>query len=87
MRLYALLDRKAAAYSSFHCDRSDAVACRAFADAVNAPDSTLGKYPQDFALVVLAEVRETVGDDELPVDGYVPYEILTAEQVVSLRKV
>lgn len=83
MRLYALLDRKAGSYSSFHVERSDAQASRGFADAVNQPNSVLGKYPDDFALVALAEVNEDVEVRAvLPIDVV---EILTAAQVVSLR--
>lgn len=83
MKLYALWDKKAAALSSFHVEKSDAVASRGFAEAVNQPNSVFGKYPQDFSLVAVAFVNEeAVG---VPVEGIAMEEILSAAQVVALR--
>lgn len=58
MKLYALHDKKARSFSSFHVERSDAVASRAFVDAVMQKDSVFGKYPEDFELVSLCDVHD-----------------------------
>lgn len=88
MKLYALHDRKAKSFSSFHVERSDAAASRSFADAVMRPDSPLGKYAEDFELVSLCDVHDAYGD------SFVGFEavgnlhcvvVVTASQVVSLQ--
>lgn len=63
MKLYALHDKKAKSFSSFHVERSDAVASRNFADAVVAKSngvepSVLAKYAEDFELVSLCSVSQ-----------------------------
>lgn len=62
MKLYALHDKKAKALSSFHVERSDAVASRGFVDAVLQPNSVFGKYPEDFELVSLCDVSQDYDD-------------------------
>lgn len=87
MKLYALNDKKASALSSFHVERSDAVASRGFVDAVVSPNSTFAKYPEDFELVCLCDVSQDY-------EGLSPIEILnniqfrvviTAEQVLAAQ--
>lgn len=85
MRLYALHDKKSSALSAFHCAKSDAVASRGFQDAVNEPNSQFGKYPEDFELVVIAEVSEEA-DAVASVVPLVMSVVLTAEQVVAMRR-
>lgn len=86
MKLYALHDKKACSFSSFHVERSDAQASRGFADAVRAKDSVFGKYPEDFELVSLCDVHAEY--DDLPTHmavGVTAFRVvLTALQVVSL---
>lgn len=91
MRLYAVLDLKANALSAFHVLKSDAVASRDFAQAVLEPKSIYGKYADDFQLVVLADVREDVGDQTRQGTELVAlldhgYDVVvTARQVVDLQ--
>lgn len=85
MKLYALHDKKAKAFSSFHVEKGDAVASRGFAEAVNSANSVLGKYPDDFELVSLCDVHDAyqgwperiLGDFEFRV-------VLTAAAVVAM---
>lgn len=91
MKLYALHDKKANALSSFHVEKSDAVASRGFAEAVSQSNSVFGKYPDDFELVAIAEVNDSTverWDNVVPVlavDGKRYEVILTARQIVDLR--
>jgi len=86
MKLYALHDKKAKAFSSFHVERSDAVACRGFADAVNQPNSVFGKYASDFELVSLCDVHDSYSEFPERIVGDLQFAVvLTAEQVVALR--
>lgn len=85
MKLYALHDKKAKSLSSFHVEKSDAVASRNFAEAVRQKDSVFQKYAEDFELVALAEVRDEVLDplDELVQPFVAPHVVITAEQIVA----
>lgn len=86
MKLYALHDKKAKALSSFHVERSDAVASRGFVDAVLQPNSTFGKYAEDFELVSLCDVSQDYTDlPELePLVGEYQFSVvLTAVQVIA----
>lgn len=85
MRLYALHDKKAASLSSFVVERSDAQASRHFAQAVLEPKSLLGKYADDFELVVLAEIHEDVVSTGEQVGGVVMSTVLSARQVLDLQ--
>jgi len=89
MKLYALHDKKACVFSNFHVERSDAVASRAFADAVNQPNSTFAKYPEDFELVSVCDVHDCYDGESLETHvtvGMVDHNVvLTAAQVVALR--
>lgn len=62
MRLFAVHDKKAKAFVSFHVVKSNAVASRDFAQAVLEPKSLLAKYAEDFELVVLADVDDEYRD-------------------------
>lgn len=88
MKLYALHDKKACALSSFHVERSDAVATRGFADAVLAKDSVFGKYADDFELVSLCDVSQDYegqfSDAECVCD-VAHRVIVTARQVVDMQ--
>jgi hypothetical protein len=85
MKLYAVLDKKSGMLSSFHVEKNDAMASRGFADAVNQPNSPLGRYHEDFDLVILADVEEDSTASNI-IEGYVRgFEVLmTATQVVAL---
>lgn len=85
MKLYALHDRKAKAFSSFHVERSDAVASRGFVDAVLQPNSVFGKYPEDFELVSLCDVSQDYEDlaSQSMVGEYSFAVVLTAAQVIA----
>lgn len=85
MKLYAVLDKKSGMLSSFHVEKNDAMASRGFADAVNQPNSALGRYAEDFDLVAIADVQEDSSQSNL-VEAYVRgFEvILTATQVVAM---
>lgn len=89
MKLYALHDKKANALSSFHVEKSDAVASRGFAEAVSQPNSVFGKYPDDFELVAIASVDDSTAG-AMPEDLITPLglvTIVTARQIVDLRGV
>lgn len=88
MRLYALHDKKARALSSFHVERSDAVASRGFAEAVIKDGSVFAKYPQDFELVVVAFLRDDTSDVEpMVVEMSPPLKVvITAEQVLAVHR-
>lgn len=87
MKLYALNDKKAQALSSFHVERSDAVATRGFADAVLQPNAVLGKYPEDFELVSLCDVSQDYeGLSPLEILNNVEFRVVvTARQVVDMQ--
>lgn len=89
MKLYALHDRKAGSFSSFHVERSDAVASRSFAEAVNAEGSVFGKYPEDFELVSVCDVHDVyeAGDfaSHVVVGEVANCVVLTAVAVVAMR--
>jgi len=90
MKLYALHDKKAKAFSSFHVEKNDTVASRGFAEAVTQANSVFGKYPDDFELVSLCDVSQDYEND-LPVtmqyfvEPYNAVVVLTARQVVDLQ--
>jgi len=91
MKLYALHDRKSEAFTSFHAEKTDAVASRAFVEAVLRPDSVLGKFPEDFELVRLAELSEDSGLSQdaffvTGVEGGLSFHVvLTAVQVLAAQ--
>lgn len=88
MKLYALYDRKADAYSNYVAEKSDAVATRQFAEAVTQPNSILGKYADDFELVDLCFLPETSEETKDSGDR-VPFEhrvVVTARQVMDLQQ-
>lgn len=87
MKLYALHDKKAQTFSSFHVERSDAVASRSFADAVMQQGSVFSKYPEDFELVSVCDVHDCYAEGAFETHvtvGIVDHKvILTAEQVLA----
>lgn len=89
MKLYALHDKKARSFTSFHVERSDAVASRAFAEAVNAQGSVFGKYPEDFELVSVCDVHDAYEDGAFAshecADNVQCVVVLTASAVVAMR--
>jgi len=86
MKLYALYDVKADAYTNFVAEKSDAVASRQFAEAVTQPNSVLGKYADDFVLVCLGAVPESVdGEDESTIGRFNHDIVLSARQVMDLQ--
>lgn len=92
MKLFALHDKKAQALSSFAAFKSDAVATRDFAAGVMQEGSMLGKYPDDFELVCIAELNEdtSVQADPVwpvePLDGARMVVVVTARQIVDLQR-
>ncbi|AXH75953.1 MAG: hypothetical protein [Microviridae sp.] len=88
MKLYALNDKKAMSLSSFHVERSDAVATRGFAEAVIGNGSSVfAKYPQDFELVCLCDVSQDYeGLSPLEILNNVEFRVVvTAQQVVDMQ--
>lgn len=86
MKLYALHDKKAKAFSSFHVERSDVVASRGFVDAVMQQGSLFAKYPADFELVSLCDVSqeyEFTPEDSIVVGEQEFKVVITAEQVLA----
>lgn len=62
MRVYSLFDRKLRQYGSLVLERNDFAVQRAIADGVKgAPDSLIGKHPEDFDLVYLGEFDQDTG--------------------------
>lgn len=88
MKLYALHDKKAKSFASFHVIRTDAEASRNFADAVLSEGSVFGKYPEDFELVSLCEVHDAYESwpEAIPVSDIVCVVIVTASAVVAMRR-
>lgn len=87
MILYALHDKKAKALSSFHVERSDAVASRGFAEAVK-PDSVFAKYADDFELVALCDVSQDYEGQFEGLELVAPHAVrvvITAAQIVASR--
>lgn len=91
MKLYAVHDRKAKAFTSFHVGKSDAVVSRDFAQAVLDPRSMMGKYAGDYELVSVGDVIEDY-DDALEAYRVVQphldkpwHVVLTAQQVLDLQ--
>lgn len=86
MKLYALHDKKAKAFSSFHVERSDTVASRGFVDAVLQANSVFGKYPDDFELVSLCDVSQDYEDiGDVVVRAFPVTSVITARQVVDAQ--
>lgn len=50
VKLYAVYDVASGVYDGPHAQQTDAVATRNFAQAVNNPESPIGKNPDDFTL-------------------------------------
>lgn len=90
MKLYALHDKKAETFSSFHVERSDAVASRNFAAAVLQKESHLSQYPEDFELVSVCDVHDCYagGAFETHVTvGMVDHKVIvTAQQVLAVQQ-
>lgn len=92
MKLYALHDKKAKAFTAFQVVRSDAQVSRDFAQAVLDPKSQIGKYAADFELVQLGDVLDEyesveylVKNDEVVHSAY--RVVLTAQQVLDSQPV
>lgn len=85
MKLYALHDKKAKSFSTFHVQPSDVSASRGFVEAVLAEGSLFGKYPDDFELVSLCDVSQAYEDlSSAVVVGLQAFTVvLTAAQVLA----
>lgn len=59
LKIYTVFDQVAAAYLKPFTLPSDALAIRAFTDAVNTPDHPFNKHPADYTLFYVGEFDET----------------------------
>lgn len=59
--LYAVQDRKAAAFGLPFVMQNEALAVRAFLAARTDPASEISKYPEDFALYFLGQYNQETG--------------------------
>lgn len=81
-RLYSVFDLKAKAYGPVMAYAHPAQAVRDFSQAVQDPQSTLCKYPEDF------ELQDLGGMDDgapVPVEGTVPVVVITASAVKAMQ--
>lgn len=62
MLMFAVYDKKAMFFDSPFCVESEVQAKRAFEQAVINPQSTISKYPADFALYYLGEYISSKGN-------------------------
>lgn len=62
MKIYTVYDSKAEFYMFPFPHRNKGEALRAFADAVNDPKTTIGKYPSDYTLFEIGDYNEITGD-------------------------
>lgn len=61
-KLFAIHDKKAAAFMPPLTFKTLGQAERAFGDAVRAPDSDFGKHPEDYSMHLIGEFDETLGN-------------------------
>jgi len=61
MKIFSLFDTRAQTYAQPFADSSTVNAPRGFDTAVNAKDSTLSRYPDDFSLMELATFDPQTG--------------------------
>jgi len=86
VKLYALHDKKAGSLTAFQVVKTDAAVTRDFQQAVLEPKSLIGKYPDDFELVAIAEVYDdTRSADTHQVEPIPRTVIITARQVLDLQ--
>jgi len=62
LNVYVVHDAKAEAYLAPFFLGTDAVAVRGFADAVNNPETPVGKHPSDYTLFCIGEYSESKGE-------------------------
>lgn len=62
MLMFAVYDKKAMFFDSPFCVENEVQASRAFEQAVLNPQSTISKYPADFALYYLGEYIASKGN-------------------------
>lgn len=62
MLMFAVYDKKAMFFDSPFCVENEVQASRAFEQAVLNPQSTISKYPADFALYYLGEYVSSKGN-------------------------
>lgn len=82
-KIFAVFDVKADAYRSLFVMNTKAQAIRAFSDLAHDVGTDVGKHPEDYRLVVLAEFDESSGRIS-PVD--VPESLGFATEWISSRK-
>ena len=61
MQCYGIYDHRAQEYCAFFFEKTDAVACRIFADACRRPESIYNRFPEDYELFALGAVCITTG--------------------------
>lgn len=61
MKFYSVLDVKVESYSAPFAAANDAQAFRSFEQAIQDPQTTLSKYPEDFTLWRIGEFAEETG--------------------------
>lgn len=76
--LYCVYDSKVGLYSMPFFAVSDAGAARTFSDAVAQEGTLIGKHPEDFSLIRLADVEDSTGAVTSPVT---PVEIINGRNV------
>ena len=61
LRVFSIYDYKVGAYAQPFYSRTTAEAIRSVTEALNDPQSTISKYPQDFALFDLGTYDDQTG--------------------------
>lgn len=91
-KLYSVWDAKAKAYGPIMSYPHDAVATREFVRLVCDAETTLHRYPQDFALHSLGELFDSLDHDEVEEGEPVlmayhpPRVVVTAEAVKAMQQ-
>lgn len=81
LKAYSIYDRKALVYGTPFFSPTDGSAVRSFRDLANDANTTVGRYPGDFALYCVG----TYGDQKGELTGVVPLRhVIDATQLVNV---
>lgn len=80
LKVFAVYDKAAEAYMQPYFAQTTGLALRIFQNAVNDPNSVIGKHPQDFWLDVVAQFDDSKGEFT-PI--FPPHNLLTAKEAMD----
>lgn len=81
LNIYTIFDLKAKAYNAPFFMANDDVATRAFADAVQDPNSMFSKHPEDYTLHCLGYFNDNTGQ----IDTTIPVLVASASSVAEVQ--